>query len=171
MWGSRWLSLVLFNHIILALAATPLHSFWFLFFFLNNINNYCRFHLLSEFDNGKRSCRKRLADHNRRRRKCHQSASATHDTGKPTPSTTHIILSNLLYVWISLYYSILIWINANDDQSLRLIRVWNRRHRPRRFHWSVSGKGSSKRQRRPPRQRLHPQIQCFSQADSFTYHH
>lgn len=28
-----------------------------------------RFHVLSEFDNGKRSCRKRLADHNRRRRK------------------------------------------------------------------------------------------------------
>ncbi|KAG6428012.1 hypothetical protein SASPL_112260 [Salvia splendens] len=28
-----------------------------------------RFQLLSEFDNGKRSCRKRLADHNRRRRK------------------------------------------------------------------------------------------------------
>ncbi|KAK3430055.1 hypothetical protein EUGRSUZ_E01600 [Eucalyptus grandis] len=31
-----------------------------------------RFHLLAEFDNGKRSCRKRLADHNRRRRKSHQ---------------------------------------------------------------------------------------------------
>nr|GMD34823.1 squamosa promoter-binding-like protein 8 [Ipomoea batatas] len=28
-----------------------------------------RFHVLSEFDNGKRSCRRRLADHNRRRRK------------------------------------------------------------------------------------------------------
>ncbi|KAJ4951662.1 hypothetical protein NE237_028494 [Protea cynaroides] len=28
-----------------------------------------RFHLLAEFDQGKRSCRKRLADHNRRRRK------------------------------------------------------------------------------------------------------
>ncbi|GAB2297146.1 hypothetical protein Dimus_031258 [Dionaea muscipula] len=28
-----------------------------------------RFHLLSEFDDGKRSCRKRLANHNRRRRK------------------------------------------------------------------------------------------------------
>lgn len=41
-----------------------------------------RFHLLSEFDNGKRSCRKRLADHNRRRRKCHQSSS------KPTPDIT-----------------------------------------------------------------------------------
>ena len=33
---------------------------------------FYRFHLLSEFDNGKRSCRKRLADHNRRRRKSHQ---------------------------------------------------------------------------------------------------
>ncbi|KAJ8748868.1 hypothetical protein K2173_013299 [Erythroxylum novogranatense] len=31
-----------------------------------------RFHLLPEFDNGKRSCRRRLADHNRRRRKSHQ---------------------------------------------------------------------------------------------------
>ncbi|KVI06443.1 Transcription factor, SBP-box [Cynara cardunculus var. scolymus] len=30
-----------------------------------------RFHLLSEFDDGKRSCRKRLADHNERRRKPH----------------------------------------------------------------------------------------------------
>ncbi|KAF7825268.1 squamosa promoter-binding-like protein 8 [Senna tora] len=34
-----------------------------------------RFHLLSEFDNGKRSCRKRLADHNRRRRKTQQPSS------------------------------------------------------------------------------------------------
>ncbi|CAA7026132.1 unnamed protein product [Microthlaspi erraticum] len=47
-----------------------------------------RFHLLSEFDNGKRSCRKRLADHNRRRRKCHQSASAVHDSGKSSTTTT-----------------------------------------------------------------------------------
>lgn len=36
-----------------------------------------RFHVLSEFDDGKRSCRKRLADHNRRRRK-----------PQPNPSTT-----------------------------------------------------------------------------------
>ncbi|KAG9147718.1 hypothetical protein Leryth_014880 [Lithospermum erythrorhizon] len=34
-----------------------------------------RFHMLSEFDNGKRSCRRRLADHNRRRRKSHQQAN------------------------------------------------------------------------------------------------
>ncbi|KAF2315403.1 hypothetical protein GH714_039123 [Hevea brasiliensis] len=37
-----------------------------------------RFHLLSEFDNGKRSCRKRLADHNRRRRKSHQINQENH---------------------------------------------------------------------------------------------
>ncbi|KAI3726834.1 hypothetical protein L1987_66640 [Smallanthus sonchifolius] len=30
-----------------------------------------RFHILSEFDNGKRSCRRKLADHNQRRRKRH----------------------------------------------------------------------------------------------------
>ncbi|MQL78978.1 hypothetical protein Taro_011413 [Colocasia esculenta] len=34
-----------------------------------------RFHVLSEFDQGKRSCRKRLADHNRRRRKTQPSPS------------------------------------------------------------------------------------------------
>jgi hypothetical protein len=33
-----------------------------------------RFHFLPEFDDGKRSCRKRLADHNRRRRKPQLSA-------------------------------------------------------------------------------------------------
>ncbi|KAA8520468.1 hypothetical protein F0562_014724 [Nyssa sinensis] len=37
-----------------------------------------RFHLLSEFDNGKRSCRKRLADHNRRRRKSQQPNQELH---------------------------------------------------------------------------------------------
>ncbi|XP_073047382.1 squamosa promoter-binding-like protein 8 isoform X1 [Primulina eburnea] len=41
-----------------------------------------RFHLLSEFDNGKRSCRKRLADHNRRRRKCQQTNQETGSANK-----------------------------------------------------------------------------------------
>ncbi|XP_065859343.1 squamosa promoter-binding-like protein 8 [Euphorbia lathyris] len=49
-----------------------------------------RFHLLSEFDNGKRSCRKRLADHNRRRRKSHQINQETHksqpETGRNSSS-------------------------------------------------------------------------------------
>ncbi|XP_075474904.1 squamosa promoter-binding-like protein 8 [Primulina tabacum] len=41
-----------------------------------------RFHLLSEFDNGKRSCRKRLADHNRRRRKSQQNNQETGSSNK-----------------------------------------------------------------------------------------
>ncbi|GER31201.1 squamosa promoter binding protein-like protein [Striga asiatica] len=42
-----------------------------------------RFHLLSEFDNGKRSCRKRLADHNRRRRKSSQQTNNQENSSKP----------------------------------------------------------------------------------------
>ncbi|KAL4339555.1 hypothetical protein GQ457_08G023320 [Hibiscus cannabinus] len=34
------------------------------------------FHLLSEFDNGKRSCRRRLAEHNRRRQKSQRQANS-----------------------------------------------------------------------------------------------
>ncbi|GMI73558.1 squamosa promoter binding protein-like 8 [Hibiscus trionum] len=45
-----------------------------------------RFHLLSEFDNGKRSCRKRLADHNRRRRKSQQQPNSSQENGlNPSP--------------------------------------------------------------------------------------
>lgn len=36
----------------------------------------CRFHPLQEFDEGKRSCRRRLAGHNRRRRKTQPDAAA-----------------------------------------------------------------------------------------------
>ncbi|MQM20338.1 hypothetical protein Taro_053356 [Colocasia esculenta] len=36
-----------------------------------------RFHVLSEFDRGKRSCRRRLAEHNRRRRKYYQPPPPT----------------------------------------------------------------------------------------------
>lgn len=43
-----------------------------------------RFHVLAEFDDGKRSCRKRLADHNRRRRKTQLSPSTS-----LVSSTTH----------------------------------------------------------------------------------
>ncbi|ONI22528.1 hypothetical protein PRUPE_2G134900 [Prunus persica] len=39
-----------------------------------------RFHLLPEFDNGKRSCRRRLADHNRRRRKTQQTNQENHNS-------------------------------------------------------------------------------------------
>lgn len=30
---------------------------------------FCRFHILSDFDEGKRSCRRKLEHHNRRRRR------------------------------------------------------------------------------------------------------
>lgn len=47
-----------------------------------------RFHLLSEFDNGKRSCRKRLADHNRRRRKSqHQQQQPSNQENQLKHST------------------------------------------------------------------------------------
>lgn len=37
----------------------------------------CRFHLLQEFDEGKRSCRRRLDGHNKRRRKAHPDVVCT----------------------------------------------------------------------------------------------
>ncbi|ONK74692.1 uncharacterized protein A4U43_C03F9160 [Asparagus officinalis] len=43
-----------------------------------------RFHVLAEFDQGKRSCRKRLADHNRRRRKSQDLSTAIATTPTPT---------------------------------------------------------------------------------------
>ncbi|XP_073002205.1 uncharacterized protein [Typha latifolia] len=47
-----------------------------------------RFHVLSEFDQGKRSCRKRLADHNRRRRKS-QDLSTAIISSQPADNTTN----------------------------------------------------------------------------------
>jgi hypothetical protein len=40
-----------------------------------------RFHVLTEFDEAKRSCRKRLAEHNRRRRKQATTAVPSQDGG------------------------------------------------------------------------------------------
>ena len=47
--------------------------------------NWCvaRFHVLSEFDEVKRSCRKRLAEHNRRRRKPATTASSKDAASPP----------------------------------------------------------------------------------------
>lgn len=46
-----------------------------------------RFHVLSEFDEVKRSCRKRLADHNRRRRKQQPNAVVPATSSSPEPLT------------------------------------------------------------------------------------
>ncbi|XP_008802805.2 squamosa promoter-binding-like protein 8 [Phoenix dactylifera] len=48
-----------------------------------------RFHVLAEFDQGKRSCRKRLADHNRRRRKSQDLTTATITATHANNSTTN----------------------------------------------------------------------------------
>ncbi|KAL8226234.1 hypothetical protein R6Q59_000220 [Mikania micrantha] len=53
-----------------------------------------RFHLLSEFDNGKRSCRKRLADHNRRRRKSSQNSD--HSKSLVTVTSTQSSSSEII---------------------------------------------------------------------------
>lgn len=49
---------------------------------------YYRFHVLTEFDNGKRSCRKRLADHNRRRRKTTQQSNQGSPNSQPFETTS-----------------------------------------------------------------------------------
>ncbi|KAM6587445.1 hypothetical protein CsatA_010050 [Cannabis sativa] len=56
-----------------------------------------RFHILSEFDNGKRSCRKRLADHNRRRRKTQQPINQENpnQSSQPDSNTRHPSLDNV----------------------------------------------------------------------------
>ncbi|KAI5079523.1 hypothetical protein GOP47_0005673 [Adiantum capillus-veneris] len=58
-----------------------------------NTQRFCqqcsRFHALTEFDEGKRSCRKRLADHNRRRRKPQPAAALpAADSASPTTQGT-----------------------------------------------------------------------------------
>lgn len=54
-----------------------------------------RFHLLQEFDEGKRSCRRRLAGHNRRRRKTHSDVSACGNSAADEQSTSYLLISLL----------------------------------------------------------------------------
>ncbi|GLJ30400.1 hypothetical protein SUGI_0601570 [Cryptomeria japonica] len=50
-----------------------------------------RFHVLAEFDEGKRSCRKRLADHNRRRRKPQPNTTLNASNGEaPTAAVSPV---------------------------------------------------------------------------------
>lgn len=54
-----------------------------------------RFHVLSEFDQGKRSCRKRLADHNRRRRKSQDlSTSAASNNASNNANNATVAANN-----------------------------------------------------------------------------
>ncbi|KAK8948057.1 Squamosa promoter-binding-like protein 1 [Platanthera guangdongensis] len=65
----------------------------------NVIQRFCqqcsRFHLLDEFDEGKRSCRRRLAGHNIRRRKTHSDVSASGTSTADDQSTSYLLISLL----------------------------------------------------------------------------
>lgn len=67
-----------------------------------------RFHVLQEFDEGKRSCRRRLAGHNKRRRKTHpehvvNGGSLNDEKGSSYLLITLLrILSNLHCKYVSL---------------------------------------------------------------------
>lgn len=54
-----------------------------------------RFHVLQEFDEGKRSCRRRLAGHNKRRRKTHPHNVATADSLNDERSSSYLLISLL----------------------------------------------------------------------------
>jgi len=55
----------------------------------------CRFHDLAEFDESKRSCRRRLAGHNERRRKSNPEACSDGSKGHHHPKeTTHCRLAD-----------------------------------------------------------------------------
>jgi len=58
----------------------------------------CRFHVLTEFDGGKRSCRRRLAGHNRRRRKAHPETHTTLSIKglSPVPSDNSLTMEGKL---------------------------------------------------------------------------
>ena len=54
-----------------------------------------RFHVLQEFDEGKRSCRRRLAGHNRRRRKTHPESVVNGGSLNDERGSSYVLVSLL----------------------------------------------------------------------------
>lgn len=54
-----------------------------------------RFHVLQEFDDGKRSCRRRLAGHNKRRRKTNPDAVANGSSPNDDQTSGYLLISLL----------------------------------------------------------------------------
>lgn len=54
-----------------------------------------RFHVLQEFDEGKRSCRRRLAGHNRRRRKTHPDTVVNGGSSNDEKGSSYLLISLL----------------------------------------------------------------------------
>ncbi|KAF9618053.1 hypothetical protein IFM89_000004 [Coptis chinensis] len=65
----------------------------------NVLQRFCqqcsRFHVLQEFDEGKRSCRRRLAGHNKRRRKTHPEAIVNGNSVIDDRSSNYLLISLL----------------------------------------------------------------------------
>ncbi|KAL3508225.1 hypothetical protein ACH5RR_033607 [Cinchona calisaya] len=65
----------------------------------NVMQRFCqqcsRFHVLQEFDEGKRSCRRRLAGHNRRRRKTHPESLESGNPANDERGSNYILISLL----------------------------------------------------------------------------
>lgn len=58
----------------------------------------CRFHVLQEFDEGKRSCRRRLAGHNKRRRKTNPEPGANGNPLSDDHQSSNYLLISLLKI-------------------------------------------------------------------------
>ncbi|MBA0681663.1 hypothetical protein Goari_023449 [Gossypium aridum] len=75
----------------------------------NVMQRFCqqcsRFHVLQEFDEGKRSCRRRLAGHNRRRRKTHPDNLPTANSLNDERNSSFLLIS-LLRILSSMHYEI-----------------------------------------------------------------
>lgn len=61
-----------------------------------------RFHVLQEFDEGKRSCRRRLAGHNKRRRKVNPD-NVVNGNSPPDEQTSSYLLLTLLRILANLH--------------------------------------------------------------------
>ncbi|XP_027353530.1 squamosa promoter-binding-like protein 1 isoform X2 [Abrus precatorius] len=80
----------------------------------NAMQRFCqqcsRFHMLQEFDEGKRSCRRRLAGHNKRRRKTNQGAVPSGSSLNDDQTSSYLLIS-LLKILSNMHYQ-------NTDQDL-----------------------------------------------------
>ena len=113
---------------------------------------WSRFHALAEFDEVKRSCRKRLADHNRRRRKSQPGTTSDSparktlqngiDKNQETEKTRGLLVIAHLSL-ISNTQSFLLW-NSLSSNSIFICLVYDKRHQSQQSRRiAVWAKGSS----------------------------
>ncbi|KAL3648156.1 Cysteine desulfurase mitochondrial [Castilleja foliolosa] len=85
----------------------------------NLMQRFCqqcsRFHALQEFDEGKRSCRRRLAGHNKRRRKTQQTDNVSNNNSVINNQASGYLLMSILKILSNLHSN---KSNQRDDQDL-----------------------------------------------------